>query len=117
MSQARRFLTKFGAASLHAACSEPEQRAGKYNVYQLYYDVRTELLLRDELTPMRRDEVLEFATDFQVTEGFAAGMFDPEPKRGAGTRKAPRDRWVARGGFAAFTAFSVLTLEHTLFRR
>ena len=29
MSVARRFISKFGAASLHVACAEPEQRAQK----------------------------------------------------------------------------------------
>ncbi len=101
----------------------PKKTGRRLNLYSLYYDVRMELLLDGVLSDARRDAVTALAADWQVHEGHAAGMFDTSPritvgegKKSKGTEHA--SQWIgSRGGTAVFTAFSILTLEHALYRR
>jgi hypothetical protein len=97
----------------------------RLNLYTLYYDVRVELALTGALTPERRKTVFEFAEWYQQPDGDAAGRFAAEidQKRLAATAKdlrptvSGKDRWFSRASATAVTAFSILTLEHALYRR
>ncbi len=108
------------AKALAATAKVGARPARQVNLYGLYYDVRMELLLSEDLSPARRQVVLEYAEDFQIVDGFRAGMFDPSPDATVTTKgktQKRNERWLSRSGIEPFTAFSVLTLEHTLFKR
>ena len=100
--------------------------AKRLNLYTLYYDVRMELALRGGLTEGRRALLDDYATLYQTLDGDAAGHFTikADKKTLQAWKQAKRqsaatgsDGWIARSGTTILTAFSVLTLEHALYRR
>ena len=104
-------------------------RGTRLNLYTLYYDVRMELALRGELSQSRGAALDDFAALYQTFDGNAAGRFTVEAdpallkawmKQAESKRKpavSGSDGWITRGGTTLLTAFSLLTLEHALYRR
>lgn len=95
-------LAKQRAAKWRAALAKPPA-AG--DVYQTYYGVRVLLLLDGQLSEDWRKRLAELASS-QVATGPAAGSFPVD-----------KDRWFRSFGVPVGTAFTVLTLEHSLYRR
>jgi hypothetical protein len=94
------------AAEQHAVWRRTlESSRGRPSLYTLYYGVRVLLALDGKLPKTWRDRVFELASE-QSRKGPAAGSF---PVKG---------RYRLRSGeVTGNTAFSVLTLEHSLYRR
>jgi hypothetical protein len=103
------------------------KRPSNVNLYVLYYDVRMELALRGDLAQHRRTMLDDFAELYQTADGDALGRFNTQPDKKRTKALMKRDKrrdvlrgqdgWFRRGGTTLYTAFSVLTLEHALYRR
>lgn len=95
--------------------------ARRADLYAVYYDVRVELALRGELTEQRRAVLADLPRGMQRKALPTAGMFASarvEPVKGKDPTAVWRSLgWLDNGGRVVSTAFSVLTLEHALYRR
>jgi len=92
------------------------------DLYQQYYEVRTELALQGWLTDGRRRLLEQLPNNLQRTDLPAAGMFSSTPvqtdaKGNLVSTTWKNLGWLDRGGRVVGTAFALLTMEHVLYRR
>ena len=97
-------------------------KAGRANLYAIYYEVREELALQGDLSDARRRVLAALPQVLQRRDMPFAGMFAPTavadaPKQAPGQAAWSDLAMIDRGGRVVATAFSVLTMEHALYRR
>ncbi len=104
--------------ALAAASNRP-----RADIYAVYYEVRTELALKGQLSAERQRLLADLPRILQRKDLPVAGMFsnanvDPEKQKPV-KGKANWDNlaMIDRGGRVVATAFCVLTMEHALYRR
>lgn len=102
------------------AAAATRQRA---DIYAVYYEVRTELALKGQLSTERQRLLADLPRILQRKDLPVAGMFananvDPDKQKPV-KGKANWDNlaMIDRGGRVVATAFCVLTMEHALYRR